>query len=245
MMKETSRVPRVETFLAPPKEHEGESFEGLPVFAMPGLHAHVQALATTHFRPSARLLDLGCGAGALASRLSSAGFQVTGCDAHPEVFHKHGHIPFVAADLNQDFAERFDAPFEAIVAVEIIEHLENPWHFMRQCRDLLEPRGKFLLTTPNIDTPRSVLNFIRTGTFKGFSNYDYRKDGHITHLSQWQIDKCTESAGIRLDAVDTFGPPWGKGLRHLGGKILWLLARNNPSRIGTIVVAVGSREDAG
>ena len=243
MMKETSRVPRVETFLAPPKEHEGESFEGLPVFAMPGLHAHVQFLATAHFRPSARLLDLGCGAGALASRLSSAGFQVTGCDAHPEIFHKHGHIPFVAADLNQNFADRFDAPFEAIVAVEIIEHLENPWHFMRQCRDLLEPGGRFLLTTPNIDTPRSVLNLIINGTFKGFSDHDYRKDGHITHLSQWQIGKCTESAGLRLDAVETFGSPWGKGVRHLGAKMLWLLARNNPSRIGTIVVAVGSRQD--
>ena len=243
-MEEPPNVPRIETFLAPTKEHEGERFEGLPVFAMPGLHAYVQELARTHFRPGARLLDLGCGAGALALRLSSGGFNLTCCDADPRVFHRHGHMPFVAADLNQDFSARFDAPFEAIVAVEIVEHLENPWHFMRQCRDLLEPGGKVLLTTPNIDTPRSILNLVRAGTFKGFSDGDYRKDGHITHLSQWQIGKCMESAGLRLDAVETFGPPWGKGVRHLGAKFLWLLARNNPRRIGTIVVAVGSRQDA-
>ena len=37
-----------------------------------------------------------------------------------------------------------------VVAVEVIEHFENPWHFLREINRVLKKEGKLYLTTPNV-----------------------------------------------------------------------------------------------
>jgi len=216
----------------------GEYYKELPIFAFAGLHGRVGERASAFFSEGARVLDLASGSGALALRIRDLGFDVECCEAVPEGFRLHGDIPITAVDLDGDFAERLDGPFDAITAVEIIEHLENPWHFLRQCAHLLKPGGRMILTTPNIDTPRSILSFVKFGTFKFFTDGFYEKDGHITPVSQWQLEKCIREAGLKLNSLETFGAPWGAGLRHLGAKALWLLANKNPRKIGTKIVAL-------
>ena len=216
----------------------GEYYKELPVFAFAGLHQRVGERASAFFAGGARVLDLASGSGALALRLCDLGFDVACCEAVPEGFRLHGRVPLSTVDLDDDFATRLDGPFDAITAVEIIEHLENPWHFLRQCAHLLKPGGRMILTTPNIDTPRSILSFVKTGTFKFFTDGYYEKDGHITPLSQWQVEKCIGEAGLELNSLETFGAPWGTGLRHLGAKALWLFANKNPRKIGAHTIAI-------
>ena len=218
-------------------DEPGEYYRDLPIFALPGLHGFIGDRASAFFSSGARILDLGSGSGALALRLEDLGFDVVCCDAVPEGFRASDGIPLVRANLNDSFADGFDTPFDAVTAVEIIEHLENPWHFMRQCRRLMKPGAGMIVTTPNIDTPRSILSFVKYGTFKSFTDHDYEKDGHITPISQWQLEKCVREAGLEPASVETFGPPWGTGLRHLGAKALWLFARKNPRKIGSTIVA--------
>ena len=124
-----------------------------------------------------------------------------------------------------------------MIGLEIIEHLENPRHFVRQCAALLKPGGGLILSTPNLDTPRSILNFVQRGTFKFFDDHHHAKDGHITPLSQWQLKTAIADAGLDVRALETAGAPYGKGPRHLGAKLLQLLARRNPYKAGVIVVA--------
>lgn len=48
-------------------------------------------------------------------------------------------------------AESFDIPirFDAIVALDLIEHLPNPGLFLDTCKKHLKPEGRLILTTPN------------------------------------------------------------------------------------------------
>src|SRR5690606_24625687 len=39
--------------------------------------------------------------------------------------------------------------FDVILAGELIEHLETPYEFLRDCLALLRPGGKLVLSTPN------------------------------------------------------------------------------------------------
>jgi 2-polyprenyl-3-methyl-5-hydroxy-6-metoxy-1,4-benzoquinol methylase len=190
-------------------ELPAQHYRGLEILGLsPALHEKVAAFAVSGLTPGSRILDLGCGSGALCLRLADAGFAVTGCDALAESFKLHGQIPFVATDLNTDFAKAFPAKFDAISATELIEHVENPRHFLRQCRALLNDGGKIFLTTPNIDSAMAKAYYVRTGNFWMFSDGDYEGVGHVTPISKWLLLKSLQEAGFSVRTLESIGD-WG------------------------------------
>lgn len=221
-----------------------EGYRGLRAHAWPGLHAAVAAEAVRSLASGAHVLDLASGSGALALRLHDAGFRVAGCDLVAENFALHGQVPFTVANLNQGFADAFAERFDAITAVEIIEHLENPRHFLRQCFALLRPGGRLILTTPNIDSPQARALWIRTGAFRWFTDHDYRLHGHIMPIPLWLLDHALREAGFGLDrlgSVGTYPAPflsWWK--MHL---FAWLLDRLGEQRAprGEILLVSATR----
>ena len=77
----------------------------------------------------------------MSLRLSDHGYQVTASDLFEDSFTPRGELPFVTLNLNGEFADRLHQRFDAVMALELIEHLENPHHFFRQCRQLLGAGG--------------------------------------------------------------------------------------------------------
>jgi amino acid adenylation domain-containing protein len=86
------------------------------------------------------------------------------------------------------------------VAIEIIEHLENPAHFLRQLRKMLVPDGIIFLTSPNTHNAFSKALFVTHGLFLEFMDQDYARYGHITPLGLWQLRKIYER--VRLDLLE-------------------------------------------
>jgi len=215
------------------------------VFAQKGLHEFVLNVVRRFISPNAQILELGSGSGAFSMRLMDAGFQVTCCDISSERFEISESAPFIEANFDSLFSTQFDRTFDAVITMEVIEHLENPWQFLRQITDLVRPGGTVIVTTPNIDTPRSILSFVKSGNFKYFKDSDYGPGGHISPISQWQLIKILERAGLSLEVIEGFGAPWGSGLRHLGAKLMSLLMKKNPGKIGPIVICVAQRPHSG
>jgi 2-polyprenyl-3-methyl-5-hydroxy-6-metoxy-1,4-benzoquinol methylase len=189
-------------------------YRGLPIFAAPGLHEAAADLLTAVARADARVLELGAGSGAMSLRLSDRGLDVTASDLFAESF-KPGHLRFVAADLNADFARQFPDGFDAVMALEIIEHLENPRHLLRQVRALLPVGGQLVLSTPNIANPVSQALFLRRGQFQWFRDNDYREQGHITPLSPWVLGKVLEESGFAIRVERAVSNPFRR-VRKLG-----------------------------
>jgi len=181
------------------------SYKGLRIHALPGLHTFLAELLGKHARPGSTVLDLAAGSGAMSMRLQDLGYAVHAADYVKENF-KPREIKFTQLDLNDDFSQIFrEKKFDAIVASEIIEHLENPRHFLRQCYRTLAPGGIVVLSTPNIQCSASLASFVRAGEFLWFSDADYKLQGHITPLSAWQLGHCLGESGFKTRWLGSFG----------------------------------------
>lgn len=189
-------------------------YRGLPIYAAPGLHEAAAALLAEAAAPGARVLEFGAGSGAMSLRLHDAGFAVTASDLFAESF-KPDAIAFVAADLNGGFAAQWPGGFDAVMALEIIEHLENPRHTLRQIRALLPAGGQLVLSTPNIANPVSQALFLRHGQFQWFRDVDYREQGHITPLSPWVLEQALREAGFAIRVERAVSSPFRR-VRKLG-----------------------------
>jgi SAM-dependent methyltransferase len=219
-----------------------EHYAGLPVYALPGLHAFAARHLQNHLAPPARILELGAGTGAMSLRLLDLGYSLIASDVLEVNFIPRDRVDFIAADLNMPFAAPIAERFDAIVCLELIEHLENPRHTLRQCRQLLKPGGLLLLSTPNATNPVSQAMFVRTGQFQWFSDADYEQQGHILPLTLWLLAKCFREIGFTPVWEGSFGDPF----QHLGSwpRMRWLarivarLAATPAHLRGEIYVAV-------
>ncbi|MGY0612745.1 MULTISPECIES: class I SAM-dependent methyltransferase [unclassified Luteimonas] len=189
-------------------------YRGLPIYAAPGLHEAAAALLGAAVAPGARVLEFGAGSGAMSLRLDDAGYRVTASDLFAESF-KPAHVPFVAADLNGPFAAQWPEGFDAVMALEIVEHLENPRHMLRQIRELLPKGGRLVLSTPNIANPVSQALFLRRGEFQWFRDVDYREQGHISPQSPWMLEKALAEAGFAIRGERAVSNPFRR-VRKLG-----------------------------
>jgi len=101
------------------------------------------------------ILDIGCGAGLLAEPLSRLGARVTGVDPAPSaVAAARAHAEATGAELTyragtvEDLAAE-GARFDAVLAMEVVEHVEDVSGFVAAAASLVAPNGIFCLSTLN------------------------------------------------------------------------------------------------
>lgn len=111
----------------------------------PGVPSCADYAWLTGILPSApaRILDAGCGEGALSRRLAEAGYHVTSIDADPAAVAaaRSAGVPAMRADL----ARFDDEPFDAVVMLLSLHHMHPLHRVLDQVARLLRPGGMLVL----------------------------------------------------------------------------------------------------
>ena len=102
--------------------------------------------------PAGALLDVGCGHGLLLDEARRRGYEVTGIELSRGAAEYARDV--LGLDVREEPIERFaeaqpPASFQAIVLVDVLEHLEDPLGTLDACERLLAPGGALCLVTPD------------------------------------------------------------------------------------------------
>lgn len=169
--------------------------KGIPMFCDEGLHESCFSYIKNLPKDS-KILVLGSGGGSFDQRLIDTQFHnVTSIDFRPDFFRALG-TTFLERDLNNDFNDL--GTFDAIIAIELIEHLENPAHFLRETSKCLKQNGIIIVTTPNIESGPSRAAFFIMGNISFFSKADMQGSGHISPLLHHIFALHVENAGLKI-----------------------------------------------
>ena len=144
------------------------------------------------------LVDVGCGGGGLWRVVGHRFLRYSGLDAvRYETFPADQEFHRVDLDALQWPVP--DGSADVVTAVETIEHLENPWAFMRRLSALARPGAWIMVTTPNQLSGLSHLTLITRRRFSAFQDAHY--PAHRSSLLESDLWRTALAAG--LEPVET------------------------------------------
>lgn len=175
-----------------------EYYKDILIKADLGLHSQVFDRIKALVQPGSKILDVGAGEGAFSQRLVDAGYEVYSLDVDEDNFRCKGakflKINFDNPGEFESFIDNHREFFDAIVCLEVIEHVENQWDLSRSIQKMLKAGGNVVLTTPNITSWFSRLYFLFKGKFHQFDESDFSY-GHINPVSGFHLRYIMDNSG--------------------------------------------------
>lgn len=168
------------------------------------LPAVVKALQLSGART---VLDLGCGNGAVTSALARMGFEMTGMDNSETGLaiarEKYPGISFVHANIDTLLNDNLNQKFDAVIAIEVIEHLLLPRSLFQRAREALKPNGTLIVTTPYHGY---VKNLALAMTNKFDSHWHPLRDyGHVKFFSPATLTQLFSEQSFSIENVGRLG----------------------------------------
>lgn len=151
--------------------------------------------------PGSRVLELGCGEGALGAALRQRGLEVHGVEIVPAAAERAREVldRVWNVDIEQTELDYPDGHFALLLCGDVLEHLRDPWQVLRRLRRLLAADGVLLVSVPNLQYFPVVVGLLR-------GRFEYRESGvldrtHLRFFTRREARRLFEISGFTVDAM--------------------------------------------
>ncbi|HKH45159.1 MAG TPA: class I SAM-dependent methyltransferase [Thermoanaerobaculia bacterium] len=182
--------------------------------------------------PRGRVLEIGCGAGALLHDLAVLGFACAAVETSREALA-------LARDVNRDHPEvkvfsrpqeGWDEAFDLVLAFEVLEHLEDDAGALRQWRAWLRPDGRLLLSVP-----ARQARWTATDTWAG----------HLRRYERSGLLALLDRSGFAVEHHECYGFPLSNLTETLRGRVHARVLRRSLRANGALPDAAASTGRSG
>jgi 2-polyprenyl-3-methyl-5-hydroxy-6-metoxy-1,4-benzoquinol methylase len=144
------------------------------------------------FKPSGRLLEVGCARGDFL-RVARESFEVFGVEPNPNLADSAANV----ASIHRDVVENVPwSGFDVVASFHVIEHADSPRRFVSAMAKRLKPGGLMVLETPDIGTlPFRILR----------KRWRQFIPEHYFFFDSRRMTKLLEDEGLKVEKVMRIG----------------------------------------
>ena len=138
-----------------------------------------------------RVLEVGFLDTDLLRRLRGNGWDAEGIDLDATAVSSAQAAGFSARHVELSSAELDDERYDAIIAIAVLEHIDDPGAFICRIHDLLVPGGAMLLQLPNVASLDAWVS--------GWSRHGwdmYAEPGHLFHYRRCHLERLFDKHGF-------------------------------------------------
>lgn len=204
-------------FAVDPAPHQGvedhTDFDG-PMAQFGARNERLIALFTRRgaLPPNARVLDFGAGVGHILRSLKAArpDIDITFIEANPDVAARVAGFGFAEAKRLEDAT----GPYDLIIAVEVIEHVDDPVGLLSAFRERLAPHGQLFYTTPCGEDRRG----------RHDNPAAFEDPAHIHFFTEASMREACRAAGLEvtIEALSEVSPPDRFPVEQLKSAARWV-----------------------
>jgi 2-polyprenyl-3-methyl-5-hydroxy-6-metoxy-1,4-benzoquinol methylase len=149
--------------------------------------------ACQYVLPDTKVLDIGCGAGEKLMYLKTIGCDAIGIDADKNVLPlaEKYNLDIRIGVFDKDLFEK--ESFDYVLMDQVMEHIKDPIHTLRDVKTLLKPSGKIIFSTPWIWGAGRRL----WGRKWAHWHIPY----HVTFFSNQSLEIAAQATGLNLERV--------------------------------------------
>ncbi|MEQ1855562.1 MAG: class I SAM-dependent methyltransferase [Longimicrobiales bacterium] len=209
----------------------------------PVWEAHYGALLPSD--RSARVLDAGCGDGALLWWLQASGFQAVGVDVsgeQAEIARSLGVRDVMVSPIDV-YLERHAGVFDVILMRNVLEHFakDELLRVLELVRECLAPGGLLVAQVPNAQSP--FAGRIRYGDFTHELAFTDRSLNQLLTVCGFASIRCQPVPPVHRGPTGPFRQAWWKAVQFLYRSMLAAEVGGWPSVVTLDIIVAAQRSE--